>query len=553
MANSDYQLLAIIKGVGQSKGDTSSYEGRTDVIDLQNVRGFSVGVDGWVPQVAQIKGGGVGADNSLSDGRVLLGAAYGNVTETMVLSSNGAGVASRAYLQKRLRQFANDALAFHTSDYQIEPVYLAVKLYNEPGPRYALIYNIAVAQNNDALGRESVDELSITIEREPFWRGTVTPGQSPRIWTLEANGVDWDYTDLSLVNESTNHLHYESGLYQKAEPDGSGGWDTLNVIEIDGADIPGDADALVTINYESSFDATYQPYRVFVARLTTDIEGETPVVMHHAAESAGTDGTVTGDTGGVDATGNGTANRLEIDFSTDATMIRRTSAWSSDFNYATHRGRYAMFVRARQVGGSAGDINMKLVARMGDDSTDLIIESETVSPVVAGTTGNTTGWPIQYMGVMEFPPSGRTIVRPDGNGQDVLPGRLELQAERTTGAGELYLCDVISIPYHESACEVVIQSMNYPAGTGLDLVLDNTGYFLHGQPGEFAGVFNTNVNPHFNAEIRGVIPTLKPGVKNWLHFFTIGAYSGSDDYSDPANDFTVRVNIVPRWAGVRDV
>src|SRR5262249_32706821 len=63
---------------------------------------------------------------------------------------------------------------------------------------------------------------------------------------------------------------------------------------------------------------------------------------------------------------------------------------------ANHRGRYLVFVRARQAAGAANDLSMHVVY---GQATPFItrIANPSVNPVLQAGTGNTASWPVTYL------------------------------------------------------------------------------------------------------------------------------------------------------------
>ena len=187
----------------------------------------------------------------------------------------------------------------------------------------------------------------------------------------------------------------------------------------------------------------------------------------------------------------------------------------------------------------------------------------TFSDLGAGGTGNTTSWGVVYLGQFSIPTSDRrTTVSSDGRGiwvdsnglTDLI---LSIQAERTSGAGSLYIGDLTLIPVDEGALKIasslvvglnasVLRSWNY----------DNTGYFLHGNTGDFASIQQTTpATPSWSEvdvpELSGSAIYLTPKVLNRLYFFMMINSTNRSAIDDPSAS-TVRVDIVPRWSGLRD-
>lgn len=536
--------LEIIRGLPTAPSDTRSVEMQLDVINLLDVKGFSVKDKGWLTSFAQIKNGGLFIESPINDGRTLVAAANGNVTETMTLNLAGATATSRSYFQSRLLKFNRYAEEFHAGS-QIEPVYLKWWAYGAPGPQYSLIFTIQMARSDDPLSADRVDELTITIERWPYWR-PIAPGENPKKWTYEFRKQALG--SLDLAQGSSNHL-FSGSLINRIE------WTSryvpssnVNYIDIPAADIPGDGPALLFVNAST---ATIIAAIAKSPTLTARSTGAT-LPRHNvlsASDSAvATASTLVADTGANPPIGGGTAQRIKANFGTATDAARcvwdgRSTQTSLDS--LLWRGKYAVFCRCRQDGGALGNITMYL---MYGAFADARLTTPVVNPPLGAGSGNTANWPLLYMGIIQLPVAMDVPVNMAGNGlqSDISDLIFMISAARPVAAGELYINDLIFIPYDDMPYMRV-------ANSGLPLVVDNTGYFGHGKPDDV--VFNPDAGSGYVAdtqlaiELNGTIPKLVPGVNNRLYFLSTEISGNSD--ADQA--MTVLGDIVPQWLGVRDV
>lgn len=555
-----HELLQLVKGVPKAVGDSSSLEQGISVIDLMSDTGFMLDpAGGWSPQIAGTDG--VWAENPLAVGRVLMGGDDGNVVETMKLSIGG----DRIYAHMTaLNRFIQDARLFWTSDYQIEPVYIKWKAVGAPAAQYALIYTVTVAFDApSAVDTPGPVDVVLTIEREPYWRA-IPPGVNPKVYWFEKNGLSYHADTNGTDNDLdlfTDNRHLAHATIQNRAEYSDTNWDTLlskNYIEISGQDIPGDAPALTLISIEQN-TANNDFNRFLIGRntkpdapysypqsLLLDI-GSAAIISSDTTSNA-----FASDTGGVYNPSASANQRIETDFAGTASMRSRFT-WSFLVNnnraVNLYRGRYACFARCRQVGGSAGQIRMHLSAGPSPEFPNVTPD---VSPTVQAGTGDTTNWPVTYMGVLTIPPQGRAhtvdvnTIRGTGLTNDAI--YVTLHAERTTGSGELYFCDVLLLPLDEPSVSLET-SYDIPDATGLDLiVLDNSGYLSHGDMDDYAWMIDLNGNYSGAPEISGQSITLVPGVDNRLYFYGLDV----DNLSSTQKNFEVRVDIVPRWRSVRD-
>ena len=555
----DFVTLELVKGLGAHSVVSNSAEIPLDPINLMNIGGFSIEEKGWIPSITQVKNDGQYAESDLSDGRTLVAAAEGNVRETMTLTATAATLASRYLLEKRLLAFADAARENHISDAQIEPVYLKVKFKDAPGEQYAHIYNIQFAQRSDPFAGDNINKLTITIEREPFWCG-LPPGANPKIWSYYANGGSITAAANLLIRSTTGsqdgHLVY--GVIRNCLE-----WTNVttisakNYIDIPASKIPGDAPALACIVIRNVNDAnTLRNHYIARSTKATALKGRDgndhyQIYSFPAAASAlGTDASKVADTGGVLIT-HQSASRLRGNVSfaggtADAMRFRWQSATLLRFSMNTIRGHFAVFARARQDGGTLGQIKIHL--EYGLNSPDGIKLPERSVPLVAGS-GNTSEWPVIYMGQIMLPPDVHVVSGVDGQGLGV-PNALDadvalsMWSRRSAGAGVLYVCDLILIPIDEPSCQIVVANANVTASTP---IIDATCHLSRGKKPGLAGHFS---NYNDVAELRGQFIELIPGVNNRLYFFGINHSTG---LSPTQSDHDVWVDIIPRWRGIRDV
>lgn len=574
-----HKELYIARGVMKTPGDALSAEQGLDAINLMDANGFALDPsNGWQPQIAGMKNGGVWSDTQTAPGRLLVAGQDGNVTETIrLIITTGDALSLYAQLA-RLNRFIATCRDMWTTFNQIEPVFLWWWAVGAPERQYALIYNVDIAVTYPDVTQGATADVTLTLEREPYWRA-LPPGANPKIWSYYARGEKMDSaSDFNLADGTADNFVYDADVCNRMEFNNANLATTSitarNYIDIDGSRIPGDAPALMCMSIVAEVSQA-APLQLYIARntrpktLPSRASGGTitnyPLINTFNACNAsfGTDTATAADTGGVrDYAGN--QERVNISFATLATDAERIE-WdiTEGMSIQTLRGSYAVFVRARQVNGAFGDITMHLEIKP-TQSLDAIILQD-VNPVLLGTTGNSTGanggWPLSYMGTFEFPFKGRAAISSEGNGNSAdSPADIKLYARRASGTGVLYICDLIIIPHDEFNCLAVGEDNLFSTvlGNTNAFIGDGTGYFSHGTHED---VVQTNdVDPavlavsgtisYDNVELRGQWPQLEPGVNNRLFFLVDG--SGSNR-SVTITEMIVRINIVPRWRGVRDV
>ncbi len=578
--------LRLICGLGAYVGDPSGIETPMRVLDLiatENT-GFSVDVDGWAPKRPQLKGGGSWADSALVDGRALIAGVVNNVVETIVLTSSGATPQSRFALESDLAELGRLAREFWTTEAQIEPVYLRWKAAAACLEQYALIYNIDIAPEGDPFSPDNLQTITITVEREPYWRA-VPPGANPKLYYFQSldlrPGADFDYTNLSLWQGSD---HFANGVVQNRHEWGD--YDTtqvplaINALDIPAENLPGDAPALVTLSMRPS-------HRNFlISRVTKRVDlvndlGENfpgHVILNHNDAffdvTSGSSAFVVSATDGVlRPDGSGVRNYTTMNVS--AAGGHNTLVFSSigtlprDVNQM--RGKYAVFMRAYQESGAAREFTFQFFARQRTAIFGVGDIAAAYSGPVIYSAAPGQRWALYYLGTFELPLDGRVIQDPDGSGLFVAAqsnGALYFVLDvvrQNAGALVMDLLDIILMPYDEALVEARVGFASANMDTtqdGMLLVLDNTGYMDRGRSEwlgkQYAYPLST-LAPRGTGvpiEARGQSLTLLPNTDNRLYFLTSFTNptggNASQLESKPQEEYEIRVNIVPRWAGVRD-
>lgn len=561
--------LKIMKGIAKVPGDTLSAEQGLDEINLLDPMGFSC--DEYQMRIPALKSSAVYADSPLTDGRQLISGANGNVTETLRLTLNGGTIIQLAALLSKLGRFKQDCNDFWDTLVQIEPIYLKHQIVGEPGPRYALLYDIDVDVEDPTNPSDPSRTVTLNIERESYWRG-LAPGDNPKHWSILVNNQSWNPTSAHLL-QGNDALHQATITNRAEQNAAASSYVTQNFIDIPASKIPGDAPALLNVSVQQAVSVSTTA--LLMGKSTKPTTGNTSrntstnqmtVYSFNAADgSAQIDTSLAADTG-VPMSHNGNRNRSVTTFAT-ATMATRllwnTSNHPNGFSSSVLRGRYGVFLRARVSAAATCNIQLSITANSGGDT--LTTTPVTLTDLGVGGTGNSTDWALLYLGYVGIPVSNkRTSVGPDGKGiwidtAQVDDLALNIQASRTSGAGNLYMSDMIFIPMDEGMIEMVSA---IAVGSGSTVLYswhyDNTGYFMHGTPGEYATIdFYSTATPGHNMEadipeFSGSPIYLTPKVQNRLVFLMYVKSTNRSIYNDPSAS-TVRVNIVPRWIGYRDV
>jgi hypothetical protein len=552
---SGHTVLQIVKGVQVTPGNTDNAEIGLDTIDFLATNG-GFAVDTYEMKIPALKSSAVFADSPLTNGRTLISGALGNVNETIRATLSASTIIQLAAMLSKLLRFKQDCNDYWDTGYQIEPIYIKHQVSGEPGPRYALLYDIDIAVTEPTNPSDPTRDITIVIEREYGWRG-LAPGANPKQWAIE-NIHNQKFTsgnsglDVPQTIDSQFNLLYAATVFNRAEytTGNNQSYVTQNFVDITADKVPGDLPALTCVSIQANSSAPPGNHQVFVSRKSTRSDNPVPsalvydqsMIINAADMSLGANMTLAADTGAPLSQALNARRRAVFTPADNNDAIRLSSSNRSIVN---HRGRYMVFCRCRQAAGSANEISMYLSIGTTTPFSHRVVTTP-VNPVLQAGTGNTTYWPVSYMGVIEIPNSAPTATGIAGDGivysSDLT---FTLVARRTAGVTALlYVSDFILIPVDEPTVELVSSN----TATGMRGAIDNTGYFMHGKPDLYADAQGGSAANNAT-EPRGQEIVLLPGVDQRLYFFTLF----SDNTSDVINDnISVGVNIVPRWSGLRD-
>ncbi len=602
-------ILRFIQGVQPVPSDAETAEkGYTEIISLLGVAGqdgyFLDTERGWQAGYPQLKSGGLYTQNALVDGKQLIAAAYDDVLETFVIVVKASSWLTHATLMSRLFRLRDNAALFHTSEYQIDPVFIEYRHQEAKASQFALIRTIDIASSEldqpDA-NQVAVTRVTLKVMREGNWRIVVPPGGNPRLWQYWKQGLvfgqDYVFTGINEVTEINDFRLHSNGGAEPGETDfvryeifqnrfeWSGGGTSYaaylshNWIDIDAEDIPGDVPADVQFTFSPTGDPTRPTSHIMVARYTgprtfygreidSDILAYNILACpdgHIAAV-----GTTANDACGIYCNDQ-VANRKIETYS-----IGGSSAWIRILQWVGGQGvvppisipqftgTWVAFLRCQQTDGAVGDVQMRLVIEHGYQVTygaALTLDPQTM-PYVAPVAG-CIEYRLAYLGQFTLPFPNHPWSNERGIGQfingdvsDCVAISVEVK-NLNASARTLEFVDLVLMPIHEAFAIVTAQSsqLKHVSSNGL-VIYDNTGYATHGKQQDYANgtVGITSPSTYFPLEIRGNSIRLKPGVNNRLYFAVQNYYPvGAFEYSRPILDYNVRLSIVPRCLGITDV
>lgn len=588
--------LQIVRGVFKAPGDNFSAENDLFILELQDPQGFSLQVDGWSPNLPALKGGGTWAESAIADGRTPLALTVGNVMETMRLTMANGDLQQRFAIFKKLGQMRQSMIDFWDGTAQIDPVYIRWHAAIGKGEQYALIYNLEMAQDTDIFNPEQAWDVTLTMEREPYWRG-IWPGGNPKEWTLGVvrglvrGQARYQTANMDLTSDS-DHFLFET-INNKFEwtPAATGSQTTFitkNYIEIPADTVPGDAPALLELSMRLSqkfagIGADLAGGQLYIGLSTKELNkvdhiGATRVQAYNLN---GGDSIVSGVatktsvpiTSGV-RSNNSAALFYDIRF-VFAAAGNATIFWGINASGAQSivlpdrellRGTFLVFIRGHQESGSAGDVTLGLTVRedegawtaglTGSLATDYTFPDVNAPLAVSGL------YPLAYVGRLTLPLSTPSVVSPLGYGRQIRETLSNLSfnllvTNHPAAARNYVMTDIILVPIDEGIVDVIANNTTVLGQSeGAMYIIDGTGYLTRGEPSTRAvGYMDTNesdaVTGGVSIEVRGDLPRLIPGKRQRLYFLWTIVSEENTAAVDATT--TVRANIIPRWSGIRDV
>lgn len=569
----DHNQLQIVKGIGKTPTDNFSAEPDPVIVNLMSGI-ISIEQNGWSPQMPSSDT--VWADSPLVDGRTLLTANSKNVTEKMSILISDASYLVAMQALDNLNKMIIDCRNYWQTQAQIDPVYLLWWAGCGIGPQYALISNIDLSADYLDSPSPSI-RVSLSIEREPYWRG-LPPGANPKLWTFYVNNQAIGLgskvlADATLVTGS-DHLISQT-IQNKFE------WVatayglqttplTQNYIQIPASLVPGDSPALVELEVNISGYLS----DIFIGRSSKKFSG----IGHDGISRAGSLILNAGDASGGSATKTagvtGTAvrsNGSSVNFfygsytHTGIQVYTTISQWGQtavngiklDRNFM--RGTFAIFCRCQNTSGTPvlGDMTIQVIIEEFENAA-----SNAYINTYTSLEGNPpiaiNGRGLVYLGTVTLPLSNRVVVSPLGYGLQLQEAnnnlRISLQQKiNVATANRIFeVMDLIFMPIDEGLSQVVLP---YQIAVGSsNAIIDNTGYLMHGDTKQISIAYTTNVDSGgVNQEIIGQDITLLPRTDQRLYFINDVFNASPTIQSFSNSDMTIRLNIIPRWAGIRDV
>lgn len=574
-----HEFLSIV--IGFEKGTVAGVataELPLDTLVLTGSRGFALDPnEGWIPQMPALKDGGVWAESSTSTGRTLIAGNDGNVTESMRLVVGTGDPSLLAKYIVKMNRFIEMARQHWTTFFQTLPVYLDWKAIGGAGHQYALIYNIDMTVDYPGTNNSGVADVTLSIEREPYWRA-IAPGANPKLWYFRNNNTPLNAATESLAPGNTFQWK-RATISNKLEwsPTALGLQTTLlsqNYVQINAAEVPGDAPALV----EFGIDTSSAPLRfLYVAKSTKPTSGLS--VANNTTRynayilAAGDAGMNVGSK--TDASASPTIGVISNGSSTIPYYYERTVplatttftpliTWGRQYtgnllnlDRTLMSGKFAIFVRcACATGGAAdGDLVLKVVFEEYEDAA-VEVQSQIVTAEDIDVKVVNQYLELHYAGVITIPFSGKRNTSLFGFGRQIRSTlgdfRIRIECKNTSGANRvIYISDLIMIPIDDEAIRLDLPYNS--TGFSGDAIYDNTGYSDLGDPNGIVKMYISTINNAVSGSINGGLITLEPGKDQRLYFLMDILTSSDGSAESPTNETaTIAINPIPRWRGVRD-
>lgn len=483
------------------------------------------GADQWVMGYPTIKNGGVWSDPAAADGRKLIQGRAANVRETFELTLSANQAAARYAHISRLNEIGRIARAYWSESSEQRPVYLELQTANGLASQFSTVFDIQVAVNGSPYETGDPMDVTLVIEREPFWR-VVPPGFS---------GGSISGSPYVVYSTSGNVAGYDER-----------GTANVNWIDIAAANIPGDMEALTEINvyYFGGVSLPGGSWPIMVSRSTQrDLNPSNNVVRPVAedyqsgpprlrntlnAGDAGFSGSWGIVAGAAGLLSNGsTVNRYVARHNTAAVAVDHFLSWN--MRAELYARRFAVFVRGNLVTGATGSVNIRLDA-IQNGSASLIARTPTVTPP--------PGFSTTYLGILDLSNAGMAF-RNFGymNASGVIYMRLFLNKPAAV-LTDFHVLDVVLMPIDEP--NVLVTPPNYAEMLAID-----SAHVRYGPRVDFAAQWGGSTIGGNTFPYRGGPLTLVPNVNNRLYFLPLWAAE------NVLARYQVAVYVYPRWQGLR--
>lgn len=576
-----HKALRIMKGIGKYPTDTNSAENNPVVVDLMSGV-ITLDTDGWSPNITTVKNGGVWTESPTTDGRSLIAAAAGNVTEKMTLNITDKAYLSVMKALESLGFMAASCRNFWQTQTQIDPVYLmwAAGCNTPPLPQYAILYNIELVPDYLDSPNQPTIRVAMTLEREPYWRG-IPPGMNPKMWTFYVNGQQIGLgtkvlADTTLVSGS-DHLITQT-IQNKFEwsPTAFGLQTTplsQNYIDIAASQVPGDAPALVEMSVIADTAIVSNIYISRASKPQSKI-GHDGITRYNSYILNGGDAEVFGGAAKVNI---GSAGGVRSNSSSTIFYDVERTVTGIDGSYVTiarwgdttslikldrqlFRGTFAIFARCTNASATPTLADMKIQVIIeeyeGNTASPYFIATYT-SPEVNPPFSSATAPKLVYIGTVTLPFESKSVQSPLGYGTQITESlsnfrvTLQQQVLVATALRQIRFIDLVFMPLDEAFSQV---NMVFGSTSSSSVVLlDDTGYLSRGALNTNGVAYATSaVSGGVSEQVLGTDLTLLPRTDQRLYFIEDCYISGSNIPSRPDVSMVVRLNIVPRWSGIRD-
>lgn len=188
----------------------------------------------WNPQVARIKGGGAKVNSALAPGRRLTNHEYDNVVETIPLSLRGLDQDKAMQSAHEMLELLDQASNYWDRPYELDSVWLEARLpCSSCFTAYSRVIIGSIPELSNPFGQPFfsdmnpgavMEDITLIIEREPFWRAT-EPGtiigplfnliDNPdfEIWNFgTADSQPDSWTDLESLHITGTNNRQQTGV-----------------------------------------------------------------------------------------------------------------------------------------------------------------------------------------------------------------------------------------------------------------------------------------------------------------------------------------------------